>query len=147
MIEFLQFSISRRGKKKSLNLIDESSHFQKAPLKDFGDDKKEKSKGQGMAVQAATDSLELSPESPYISQKEVSDNSLNEKHNFVSPTGKETPSIFKKKNDQMLKEVEAKGSKNEAFTEVELRDAWKNFVDLRKKTVVSEMEQPSLHVK
>ena len=41
----------------------------------------------------------------------------------------------------MLKEVEAKGSKNEAFTEVELRDAWKYFVDLRKKRVVSEMEQ------
>ena len=94
-----------------------------------------------MVVQAATDALELSPESPYVSQKEASENSLNEKHNFVSPTGKETPSIFKKKNDQMLKEVEAKGSKNEAFTEVELRDAWKNFVDLRKKRVVSEIEQ------
>ena len=39
----------------------------------------------------------------------------------------------------MLKEV-AKGSKK-AFTEVELQDAWKYFVDLRKKTVVSEMEQ------
>ena len=41
----------------------------------------------------------------------------------------------------MLKEVEAKGSKNEAFTEVELQDAWKYFVDLRKKRVVSEIEQ------
>ena len=41
----------------------------------------------------------------------------------------------------MLKEGEAKGPKNEAFAEVELQDAWKYFVDLRKKRVVSEMEQ------
>ena len=91
--------------------------------------------------QGSIDSLGLSPESSHINQKEVSESSLNEKNDAVSPTGKETPSIFKKKNDQTLKGLEAKASKNEAFTEVELQDAWKHFIELRKKEVVSEMEQ------
>ena len=94
-----------------------------------------------MIVQGSTDSLESSPESPSISPKEASESPLNEKHDVASPVGKETPSIFKKKNDQMLKEVKAKASKNEAFTEVELQDAWKHFIELRKKKMVSEMEQ------
>ena len=94
-----------------------------------------------MIVQGSKDSLESSPESPYISPKEASESPLSEKYDVASPIGKETPSIFKKKNDQILKEVKAKASKNEAFTEVELQDAWKHFIELRKKKMVSEMEQ------
>ena len=48
-------------KKKSLNLIDESAHSQKGSLKDFADDKKEKSKGQLMVGQAAIDSFGIKP--------------------------------------------------------------------------------------
>ena len=67
--------------------------------------------------------------------------SLESKPDSLSPTQKETPSIFKKKKDQPAKEVKEKILKNEAFTEVELQEAWKNFIELRKKKVVSEMEQ------
>ena len=73
-------------------------------------------------VESAAPSLELKPDS-------------------LSPTQKETPSIFKKKKDQRSKEVKEKVLKNEAFTEVELQEAWKNFIELRKKKVISEMEQ------
>ena len=73
-------------------------------------------------VESAAPSLELKPDS-------------------LSPTQKETPSIFKKKKDQRSKEVKEKVLKNEAFTEVELQEAWKNFIELRKKKLISEMEQ------
>jgi DNA polymerase-3 subunit gamma/tau len=63
------------------------------------------------------------------------------KSEILSPSQKETPSIFKKKKDQPLKEVKEKILKNEAFTETQLQAAWKDFIELRKKKVVSEMEQ------
>ena len=141
MIEFSPSQHFKRKKKKSPNIIDDLAPIQKKSSKNIEDDKKEKSEDQLMVVQASISSLELGSESPHISQKEASESSLNVTRDVVSPTGKETPSIFKKKKDQMLKEAEVKASKNEAFTEVELQDAWKHFIELRKKEVVSEMEQ------
>ena len=67
--------------------------------------------------------------------------SLESKPDSLSPTQKETPSIFKKKKDHPPKEDKEKILKNEAFTEGELQEAWKGFIELRKKKVVSEMEQ------
>ena len=63
------------------------------------------------------------------------------KPEILSPSQKETPSIFKKKKDQPLKEVKEKILKNEVFTETQLQAVWKDFIELRKKKVVSEMEQ------
>ena len=67
--------------------------------------------------------------------------SLESKSDSLSPTQKETPSIFKKKKGHPPKEDKEKILKNEAFTERELQEAWKGFIELRKKKVVSEMEQ------
>ena len=115
--------------------------FQKISSKDIKDDKKERPEGQLMVKQASRETLKLSTESPSISQKDTSERSLNANPDIVTSTHTETPSIFKKKKDQMPKGVEMKVLKNEAFTEDELQDAWKHFIELRKKKVVSEMEQ------
>ena len=76
-----------------------------------------------------------------VRTEKSAETSLESKTSSLSPTQKETPSIFKKKKDQLPKEVKKKILKNEVFTEVELQDAWKHFIELRKKEVVSEMEQ------
>ena len=128
-----------------------------------------------MVKEAPSDSLELSPEGPSLSQEETAlifnknkpeppskhqmvkedknadlvnlkapaKLSLESKSEIVSPTQKqkETPSIFKKRKDQLVKDVREKIGKNEVFTEVELQDAWKDFIEFRKNKVESEMEQ------
>ena len=66
---------------------------------------------------------------------------LEPKSDSLSPIQKETPSIFKKKKDHPPKKNKEKILKNEEFTEVELQEAWKGFIELRKNKVVSEMER------
>ena len=150
-------------KKKSLDLDDRSMPHQKIDSKEIAEGKREKQTDQSIPKEAPDTSSLSQKETPSILNKnkspgerqEVKEDentdpvkrvesaapSLELKPDSLSPTQKETPSIFKKKKDQRSKEVKEKVLKNEAFTEVELQEAWKNFIELRKKKVISEMEQ------
>ena len=137
---------------------------QKIDSKEIGKEKREKQTDQSIPKEASDTSSLSQKETPSIFNKNLTESpgahqavkeddtdpvkrvesaapSLELKSDSLSPKQKETPSIFKKKKDQRSKEVKEKILKNEAFTEGELQEAWKNFIELRKKKVVSEMEQ------
>ncbi|MDB4316477.1 DNA polymerase III subunit gamma/tau [Cyclobacteriaceae bacterium] len=150
-------------KKKSLDLDDRSMPHQKIDSKEIAEGKREKQTDQSIPKEAPDTSSLSQKETPSILNKnkspgerqEVKEDentdpvktvesaapSLESKSDSLSPTQKETPSIFKKKKDHPPKEDKEKILKNEAFTEGELQEAWKGFIELRKKKVVSEMEQ------
>ena len=150
-------------KKKSLDLDDRSMPHQKIDSKEIAEGKREKQTDQSIPKEAPDTSSLSQKETPSILNKnkspgerqEVKEDentdpvktvesaapSLESKPDSLSPTQKETPSIFKKKKDHPPKEDKEKILKNEAFTEGELQEAWKGFIELRKKKVVSEMEQ------
>ena len=150
-------------KKKSLDLDDRSMPHQKIDSKEIAEGKREKQTDQSIPKEAPDTSSLSQKEIPSILNKnkspgerqEVKEDentdpvktvesaapSLESKPDSLSPTQKETPSIFKKKKDHPPKEDKEKILKNEAFTEGELQEAWKGFIELRKKKVVSEMEQ------
>ena len=150
-------------KKKSLDLDDRSMPHQKIDSKEIAEGKREKQTDQSIPKEAHDTSSLSQKEIPSILNKnkspgerqEVKEDentdpvktvesaapSLESKSDSLSPTQKETPSIFKKKKDHPPKEDKEKILKNEAFTEGELQEAWKGFIELRKKKVVSEMEQ------
>ena len=152
-------------KKKSLDLDDRSMPHQKIDLKEIAEGKREKQTDQSIPKEAPDTSSLSQKEIPSILNKNKTESpgerqevkedentdpvktvesaapSLESKPDSLSPTQKETPSIFKKKKDHPPKEDKEKILKNEAFTEGELQEAWKGFIELRKKKVVSEMEQ------
>ena len=152
-------------KKKSLDLDDRSMPHQKIDSKEIAEGKREKQTDQSIPKEAPDTSSLSQKEIPSILNKnktespgerqEVKEDEnidpvktvesaappLESKPDSLSPTQKETPSIFKKKKDHPPKEDKEKILKNEAFTEGELQEAWKGFIELRKKKVVSEMEQ------
>jgi DNA polymerase-3 subunit gamma/tau len=152
-------------KKKSLDLDDRSMPHQKIDSKEIAEGKREKQTDQSIPKEAPDTSSLSQKETPSILNKnktespgerqEVKEDEnidpvktvesaappLESKPDSLSPTQKETPSIFKKKKDHPPKEDKEKILKNEAFTEGELQEAWKGFIELRKKKVVSEMEQ------
>ena len=164
MIEPSNFQHLRKEKKKSPDLDDRPLFHQKIDSKELAEEKKEK-QDQSMSKEASETSSLVQKETPSIFNKNITESpgerqeikedentdpvkrvesavpSLELKPDSLSPTQKETPSIFKKKKDQRSKGVKEKILKNEAFTEGELQEAWKNFIELRKKKVVSEMEQ------
>ena len=152
-------------KKKSLDLDDRSMPHQKIDSKEIAEGKREKQTDQSIPKEAPDTSSLSQKETPSILNKNKTESpgvrqevkedentdpvktvesaapSLESKSDSLSPTQKETPSIFKKKKDHPPKEDKEKILKNEAFTEGELQEAWKGFIELRKKKVVSEMEQ------
>ena len=152
-------------KKKSLDLDDRSMSHQKIDSKEIAEGKREKQTDQSIPKEAPDTSSLSQKEIPSILNKNKTESpgerqevkedenidpvktvesaapSLESKPDSLSPTQKETPSIFKKKKDHPPKEDKEKILKNEAFTEGELQEAWKGFIELRKKKVVSEMEQ------
>ena len=152
-------------KKKSLDLDDRSMPHQKIDSKEIAEGKREKQTDQSIPKEAPDTSSLSQKEIPSILNKNKTESpgerqevkedenidpvktvesaapSLESKPDSLSPTQKETPSIFKKKKDHPPKEDKEKILKNEAFTEGELQEAWKGFIELRKKKVVSEMEQ------
>ena len=152
-------------KKKSLDLDDRSMPHQKIDSKEIAEGKREKQTDQSIPKEAPDTSSLSQKETPSILNKNKTESpgerqevkedentdpvktvesaapSLESKPDSLSPTQKETPSIFKKKKDHPPKEDKEKILKNEAFTEGELQEAWKGFIELRKKKVVSEMEQ------
>ena len=152
-------------KKKSLDLDDRSMPHQKIDSKEIAEGKREKQTDQSIPKEAPDTSSLSQKEIPSILNKNKTESPgerqelkedenidpvktvesaappLESKPDSLSPTQKETPSIFKKKKDHPPKEDKEKILKNEAFTEGELQEAWKGFIELRKKKVVSEMEQ------
>ena len=159
-----KLSAPEEREKKSPDLNDRPLFHQKIDSKELAEEKKEK-QDQSMSKKASETSSLVQKETPSIFNKNITESpgedkeikedentdlvkrvesavpSLELKPDSLSPTQKETPSIFKKKKDQRSKGVKEKILKNEAFTEGELQEAWKNFIELRKKKVVSEMEQ------
>ena len=159
-----KLSAPEEREKKSPDLNDRPLFHQKIDSKELAEEKKEK-QDQSMSKKASETSSLVQKETPSIFNKNITESpgedkeikedentdlvkrvesavpSLELKPDSLSPTQKETPSIFKKKKDQRSKEVKEKILKNEAFTEGELQEAWKNFIELRKKKVISEMEQ------
>ena len=159
-----KLSAPEEREKKSPDLNDRPLFLQKIDSKELAEEKKEK-QDQSMSKEASETSSLVQKETPSILNKNITESpgegkdikedentdlvkrvesavpSLELKPDSLSPTQKETPSIFKKKKDQRSKGVKEKILKNEAFTEGELQEAWKNFIELRKKKVVSEMEQ------
>ncbi|MAZ42281.1 MAG: DNA polymerase III subunit gamma/tau [Flammeovirgaceae bacterium] len=159
-----KLSAPEEREKKSPDLNDRPLFHQKIDSKELAEEKKEK-QDQSMSKEASEKSSLVQKETPSIFNKNITESpgegkeikedentdlvkrvesavpSLELKPDSLSPTQKETPSIFKKKKDQRSKGVKEKILKNEAFTEGELQEAWKNFIELRKKKVVSEMEQ------
>ena len=159
-----KLSAPEEREKKSPDLNDRPLFHQKIDSKELAEEKKEK-QDQSMSKEASETSSLVQKETPSIFNKNITESpgedkeikedentdlvkrvesavpSLELKPDSLSPTQKETPSIFKKKKDQRSKGVKEKILKNEAFTEGELQEAWKNFIELRKKKVVSEMEQ------
>ena len=159
-----KLSAPEETEKKSPDLNDRPLFHQKIDSKELAEEKKEK-QDQSMSKEASETSSLVQKETPSIFNKNITESpgegkeikedgntdlvkrvesavpSLELKPDGLSPTQKETPSIFKKKKDQRSKGVKEKILKNEAFTEGELQEAWKNFIELRKKKVVSEMEQ------
>lgn len=159
-----KLSAPEEREKKKPDLNDQPLFHQKIDSKELAEEKKEK-QDQSMSKEASETSSLVQKETPSILNKNITESpgegkeikedentdlvkrvesavpSLELKPDSLSPTQKETPSIFKKKKDQRSKGVKEKILKNEAFTEGELQEAWKNFIELRKKKVVSEMEQ------
>ena len=159
-----KLSAPEEREKKSPDLNDRPLFHQKIDSKELAEEKKEK-QDQSMSKEASEKSSLVQKETSSIFNKNITESpgedkeikedentdlvkrvesavpSLELKPDSLSPTQKETPSIFKKKKDQRSKGVKEKILKNEAFTEGELQEAWKNFIELRKKKVVSEMEQ------